>query len=199
MGICSGSEVDIVDCTTMKMTSQRFIQNVLEKEVHGHYLVTLGGGNKGLQYDSLCSWPYSLIGWQRVDIPEFLLCSPEMPIIGWDDGPVYDVGPDFERVRAENYQKISDFEFQYVHRMKGIFGDYLPTFDYFVVNKWIMLSAAPGTRYRQFLGTIRWASTSDHTDWYPIIPWDGLKDSLLRLLSKTIAIVNKNDSVKERE
>ena len=188
--ICSDSDVEVVDCTTMKMTSQRFIQKVLGRDVHGHYLVTLGNEDNGLHYDSLCSWPFSLIGWQRVDIPEFLLCSPEMPIIGWDDGPVYDTGPDFERIRADNYLKMSDSEFEYVKRMKDHFGEHLPSFNYMVVNKWVMLSAAPGTRYRELLGTIRWASTSDHMDWYPIIPWDGLTCSLFRLISKVIARIN---------
>ncbi len=191
-GICSDSDVEVVDCTTMKMTSQRFIQKVLGRDVHGHYLVTLGNENNGLHYDTLCSWPYSLIGWQRVDIPEFLLCSPEMPICGWDDGPVYDTGPDFERVRADNYQKISDSELQYVQRMKDYFGVHLPFFDYLVVNKWVMLSAAPGTRYRELLGTIRWAGSSDHNDWYTIIPWDSIPKSISRLISKVVAGINKN-------
>jgi len=188
--ICSDSDVEVVDCTTMKMTSQRFIQKVLGRDAHGHYLVTLGNENSGLHYDSLCSWPFSLIGWQRVDIPEFLLCSPEMPIIGWDDGPVYDTGPDFERVRADNYQKISDSELQYVQRMKDYFGDHLPSFDYMVVNKWVMLSAAPGSRYRKLLSTIRWASTSDHVDWYPIVPWDSIPKSISRFISKVVARIN---------
>lgn len=188
--ICSDSDVEVVDCTTMKMTSQRFIQKVLGRDVHGHYLVTLGNEDNGLHYDSLCSWPFSLIGWQRVDIPEFLLCSPEMPIIGWDDGPVYDTGPDFERVRADNYQKISDSELQYVQRMKDYFGDHLPSFDYMVVNRWVMLSAAPGSRYRKLLSTIKWASTSDHIDWYPIVPWDSIPKSISRLISKVVARIN---------
>ncbi len=189
-GICSDSDIEVVDCTTMKMTSQRFIQKVLGRDVHGHYLVTLGNGNDDLQYDSLCSWPYSLIGWQRVDIPEFLLCSPEMPIIGWDNGPVYDTGPEFEKVRADNYQKMSDSELQYVQRMKDYFGDHLPSFDYMVVNKWVMLSAAPGSRYRKLLSTIRWASTSDHIDWYPIVPWDSIPKSISRFISKVVARIN---------
>ena len=188
--ICSDSDVEVVDCTTMKMTSQRFIQKVLGRDVHGHYLVTLGNEDNGLHYDSLCSWPFSLIGWQRVDIPEFLLCSPEMPIIGWDDGPVYDTGPDFERIRADNYQKISDSELQYVQRMRDYFGEHLPSFDYMVVNKWVMLSAAPGSRYRKLLSTIRWASTSDHIDWYPIVPWDSIPKSISRFISKVVARIN---------
>ena len=188
--ICSDSDVEVVDCTTMKMTSQRFIQKALERDVHGYYLVTLGNEDNVLHYDSFCSWPFSLIGWQRVDIPEFLLCSPEMPIIGWDYGPVYDTGPGFERIRADNYLKMSDSEFEYVKRMKDHFGEHLPSFNYMVVNKWVMLSSAPGTRYRELLGTIRWASTSDHIDWYPIVPWDGLGCSLTRLISKVIARIN---------
>lgn len=188
--ICSDRDVEIVDCTTMKMTSQRFIQKVLGRDVYAHYLVTLGREKNGLKYDSLCNWPYNVIGWERVDVPEFLLCSPEMPIIGWDDGPIYDIGPHFEKVRADNYQKMSDAELSYVQRMMTYFGDHLPAFDYMVVNKWVMLSTAKGTRYRDLLSTVKCASNPDHSDWAPIIPWDDIPKSISRLMSEVVARIN---------
>ncbi len=188
--ICDSEGIEIVDCTTMKMTSQRFIQKALGRDVYAHYLVTLGEDSPELRYDTLCRWPYRAIGWVRVDIPEFLLCSPEMPVIGWDDGPVYDTGPEWERQRAISYQRISDSELEYVRKMTEFYHDHLPSMDYLIVNKWIMLCTAKGTRYRRFLKGIKWASSPDHSNWIPIVPWDGLLKSSTRLISEIIARIN---------
>jgi len=187
---CSDSDVEIVDCTTMKMTSQRFIQKVIGKSVHGHYLVTLGNNGDGLEYDTLLEWPYNVMGWERIDIPEFLLCSPEMPIIGWDDGPVFDTGPECEKERAENYQKMSDAELGYVRRIREYYGETMPYLDYMTVSKWVLLITAKGTRYRDLLSNIKWASSADHSDWAPIVPWDDIGKSALRLISKVVGRIN---------
>jgi predicted HAD superfamily hydrolase len=190
-GICAGREVEMVDCTTMKLSSQRLIEEALGRTVHAHYLVVLGDRYRKADCDMLCRWPHRVIGWERVDIPEFLLCSPEMPLIGWDGGPVFADGPDFEAYRAEHYQSTSDGELEYVEAVKGIFKDHLPDLDYTVVNRWVMLSTAKGTRYRDLLKDIRWASGPDHSDWAPIVPWDGPVQAFRRLVITFIQRINE--------
>jgi len=188
--IAGDDDVEIVDCTTMKMSSQKLIEKALGRRVRAHYLVVLRDSDQ-FEYDALCRWPFRFIGWERVDIPEFLLCSPEPPMSGWSDGPIYDDPPEWERVRCENYQKMSDSELAYVERMRRIFGEHLPSFDYMDVNRWVMLSTAKGTRYRELLSTIKWASSPDHSDWLPIIPWDAPIKSTRRLANQVASVISR--------
>ena len=192
--LCRDKNMELVDCTTMKFSSQRFLERILERKVKGHYSITLS--DSSLEYDSMYRWPYPIIGWSRVNLPEFLLCSPELPICGWnDDDPVYDYeAPEWEKERAENYPKLSDGICDYSQKMASIFGKHLPMMDYSVILPWVMLSSAKGTKYRVFLQNIKWASNTDHSDWSPIIPWDDVKGMLRRYAIDILSMMDKKST-----
>lgn len=173
--ICEDKDVELVDCTTMKFSSQRFVEKVLGRSIRGHYSITLND-DPSLSYDSMYRWPKAFIGWSRVNIPEFLLCSPELPICGWkDDSPIYDENsPQCEKDRAEKYQELSNGILGYSETILSIFGKHSPKMDYDSVLYWVMLCTAKGTKYRDLLKDVKWASNPDHSDWSPIIPWDNV-------------------------
>jgi predicted HAD superfamily hydrolase len=181
--LCGDRKIELVDCTTMRHSSQKLVEKTIGRGIHAHNLLILRDYDRGLSFDCLYQWPHTFIGWSRVDIPEFLLCSPELPVCGWSNGkPVFDDdAPSFEKDRAQHYPDVSDGELKYIERMTTIFSDHLPVFDYIDVNRWVLLSAAKGTRYRNLLKDIKWASGADHSDWAPIIPWDGMINRLKRI------------------
>lgn len=174
-GICdSHDSVDIVDSTTMKYTSQRLIQDILNRQVRGHYFVTLEN-RSDIDSESFHHRTGPIIGWTRVNVPEFFLCSPEPPLVGWSgDGPVFEAHPPAsEKERMSVYPEVSEGELDYVRAMREVFGDFLPSLSHDTVVGWAVLSAYdPNTR--PLLQRMRWASSPDHSDWHGLIP--GLSD-----------------------
>lgn len=177
-----GDDVHLVDCTTMKFTSQKLIERMSGRRVKGHYFVSLADAD--LDYDSYHYRDRFVFGWSRINVPEFFMSSPEPPIEGWKNGsPVYmeDV-PAWERSRCEMYGGITRGECGYAKALRSIFGDHLPEMGYDSVTSWSMLSADSRCEYRPILDGMKWASGPDHSDWSPLIP--GLKD--LKFLAKKL-------------
>ena len=177
-----GDGVHLVDCTTMKFTSQKLVEAMAGRRVRGHYYVSLADAD--LDYDSFHYRDRFVFGWSRINVPEFFMSSPEPPIVGWRDGePVYmkDVPP-WERSRCEMYGGITEGECGYARALRSLFGDHLPEMSYDAVTGWSMLSADRRSAYRPILEGMKWASGPDHSDWSPLIP--GLRD--LKPLAKKL-------------
>lgn len=161
------AELDIVDCTTMRYTSQKFIENILGKKVHGIYLVSLAHDDS-VDYSCFHDKSGIMMGWMGINIGEFLLCSPEPPISGWNGGPCFIEPPQCESDRMNNYGDVTDGECDYASMMKDIF-TVLPRFDYPDVVEWAM-AAIHDTESMAVLKNIKWASDPDHTAWCSMIP-----------------------------
>ena len=168
IGMCQSSDIHLIDCTTMKFSSQRLMESVIGRKVKGHYLVVLSEG-EDVQYDTMCKWHYPVIGWGNVDVPEFFLCSPEYPLSGWDNGPVFDKDDRGDAYRVSIYDDVSDGESDYAARYQSVFRGYMIPFDYWSVVKWSELSVAGGTEYRRMMKRIMWASNPDHTDYVSLV------------------------------
>lgn len=186
--VCRTEEIHLVDCTTMKFSSQKLLEKVIGRKVKGHYLVTLRP-NEYYDHDSMCEWHSPVIGWMNVDIPEFFLCSPEYPLSGWRNGPEFDESNEFERHRVSVYQDVSDGELDYALRYKGILGRFMIPFDYWSLVKWSKLSTVRGTVYFDNLKKIKWASDPDHSEYGSLITGVGsvvqvVRKILLGLISK---------------
>lgn len=184
--VCGEHDVCVIDSTSSKFSSQRLVQKVLDKEIYAMYLVTLKD-EKALNYDSYWHWPYFRVEWTRVNLPEFLLCSPELPICGWKAGaPVFNSDvPKEEKERASKYESISNSEVEYTKMMIEIFGDYSPSFDYSTVNSWIM-NSLKYSEQRNFLNKIKWASDANHLKWRSLIssdPRDILKRTIMTIIN----------------
>ena len=161
------AELDLIDCTTMKYTSQKFVENILGKKVHGIYLVSLAHDNS-MDYSCFHDKKGIMMGWMGINIGEFLLCSPEPPISGWNGGPCFIEPPQCEAKRMKNYDGVTDGECDYASMMKDFFAT-LPRFDYPDVVEWVM-AAIHDAECMAVLKNIKWASDPDHTAWCDIIP-----------------------------
>ena len=189
--MCQDDEIHLIDCTTMKYSSQKLVEKVLERPVKGHYLVTLGE-NDNYDHTTMCDWHSPVIGWMNIDIPEFFLCSPEYPLSGWDNGPVFDTSSKDEEFRISVYDDVSDGELDYAKRYKEIFGEYMIPFDYWSVVKWCKLSAANGSAYRNELRKIKWASDPDHKVYMPLITGAGsIRNIVKKLFVSIISKINE--------
>ncbi len=177
---CDG--VHLVDCTTMKFTSQKLVEMMSGRKVRGHYYVSLADAD--LDYDSFHNRDRFVFGWSRINVPEFFMSSPEPPIMKWKAGkPVYmeDVPP-WEKSRCEMYGGITEGECDYARDLKSLFGDLIPPMSYDAVTDWSITSSDSRSPYRPILDGIKWASGPDHSDWSPLIP--GLKD--IKFLTKKL-------------
>ena len=189
--MCQTDEVHLIDCTTMKYSSQKLIEKILGRKVKGHYFVTLSEDDS-YDYTAMCDWRSPAIGWMNIDIPEFFLCSPEYPLSGWDNGPVFDESSEEERYRISVYDDVSDGELDYARRYKAVFGKYMIPFDYWSLVKWSKLSAARGTEYYERMKDIRWASDPDHTEYQPLITGVGsIKQIIKKIFISIISRINK--------
>ena len=168
--ICKDPErIDLIDSTTKEFTSQKLLESILEKDVIGHYMMTMAE-NKELEYSEF----HRRHGKRLIDVnvPEYLLCSPEPPLSGWSgDAPTYMPDPPpWEIARMEAYPKISDGEFDYSTVMKSIFSAGLPELKGDSVLEWALIPAMRDNPYRNLLDDVMWASSPDHSNWRHLIP-----------------------------
>ena len=190
--MCQTDEINLVDCTTMKYSSQRLIEKILGRKVKGYYFVTLSEDD-GYDHTAMCNWRSPAIGWMNIDIPEFFLCSPEYPLSGWDSGPVFDESSEEERYRISVYDDVSDGELDYARSYRDVFGEYMIPFDYWSLVKWSKLSAVKGTKYQRELKKIRWASDPDHAEYQPLITGVGSIGQIIKkIFISIISRINKD-------
>lgn len=187
---CQSSDIHLIDCTTMRFSSQKLMESTTGKKVKGHYLVTLSDDDS-VRHDSMCDWYLPVIGWVNIDIPEFFLCSPEYPLSGWDNGPVFDESDVDDRIRVAIYDRVSDGELEYAKSYRSIFGRYMIPFDYWSVVKWSKMSIISGRGSRKKMDTIRWASDPDHSHYLPLVTGStNIKQILKKIVISAIDKIN---------
>ena len=188
--MCQSYDIHLIDCTTMKFSSQRLLESIIGRDVKGHYLVTLSDSDE--RYESMFDWRRPIIGWMNIDIPEFFLCSPEYPLYGWNGGPLFDSSDENDGIRVSVYDRLSDGELDYARFYNKIFGRYKIPFDYWSVVKWSRLSVAAGSRYRREMKKIMWASNPDHSDYVPLVTGSlSIRQIMKKILIGAIARINK--------
>ena len=188
--MCGDEDINIIDCTTKKYSSQKLIENVLGRPVKGFYLVTLSEEDK-YEHVAMCNWHSPVIGWMNIDVPEFFLCSPECPLSSWNNGPVFDDSSSNEMFRASVYGDVSDGELDYAEQFKQIFGEYMIPMDYWSVVKWSKISAIRGGVHYNSLKQIKWASDPDHSEYMPLVTnIDSIKMIAKKVLTSLITKIN---------
>ncbi|MBO4568517.1 MAG: hypothetical protein J5674_00815, partial [Candidatus Methanomethylophilaceae archaeon] len=186
-------DLHLVDCTTMKFTSQRLLEKMAGREMRGHYYVSLG--DAGLSYDAFKYRDRFVFGWRFVNVPEFFMSSPELPITGWRGGPrPMEDPPEWEKYRCSMYGEVTAGEVEYAKAMKDVFGGLQPKLGYDEVTEWSLLSAERDGPYRCILDRIKWASSPDHSDWTPLLP--DLRD--IPFIAKKLAtdLISKMNSMR---
>ena len=161
--------LELVDSTTAEYSSQKLIEQYSGRKVAGRYLVTLGKGEspEHMTYGHV-DGPY--FGGYKVNLREFFLCSPELPLCGWDgENPIHTTDCPLEEERAANYEKICSGICDYARRVEEILGDDLPTYSYETVSDWILM-ALHDSGSKALLSRMYWSSDPDHFRWNHLVP-----------------------------
>jgi predicted HAD superfamily hydrolase len=133
-------DILLVDVTTRRHSSQRFIQDAVgpERRVSGCYYNLMAHGD--MDYSAYADRSRSRISWNEVNVSEFFLGSPEPPAddIADDGTPVFQNNIDEpELFRMSIYDRITRGERDYAEDMKAMFGDEMPKIGHKVLDRWI--------------------------------------------------------------
>lgn len=104
------------------------------------------------------------------DLMEFLMTSPEAPILDVRDGvPVYKEFSNQEKVRSQIYPFVSRGAVKYAELMKIFFGDKGVSFNAAEVREWVnCFSSIPSNYDIPYISTILHAQDSNHDFYIPI-------------------------------
>lgn len=166
-------DVVVVDVTTKKYSSQKFIQNVLgsNRRVIGCYYNLLGHGD--LKYSVYADRSVGMFNWNAVNVPEFFLGSPEPPVSDMtaDGVPIFpDDVPDAEKFRMSIYDRITQGELDYARDLKTMFGDEMPLIGSEVLDRWMkVLVKDRSSADPEHLSKIRWAPDPMHTRYLSLV------------------------------
>lgn len=135
-------KIGLIDTKTINFSAQKLIENSINNQFWGIYWIAekynicnnfsefSQYNYKSLKRDYFKVWGFI----------EFLLSSPEYPIIGIDKSgyPIYSKTPnEYEQFACDIYEQISKGEVEYTKYLLSIFGDYKISFDYKIIVDWI--------------------------------------------------------------
>lgn len=163
--------VYVVDATTQKFSSQKLVESALGREVKGLYYTMLSRRNI-CDNASFVKYRKVLLAYTRIDVPEFLMSSPETPVLGMVDGePVFsDEVPEEERFRLSVIGDVMRGEDEYARHTKKVFGGLIPRPDSRDTEDWIRsLTTDMSDENREHLSKLSWASDPAHDEYHGII------------------------------
>jgi len=179
-------DILLVDVTTLKFSSQRFIQDMLGKtrRVVGCYYNLLA--NCDAEYYAYADRSKSKLRWNEVNVSEFFLGSPEPPVsdITADGTPIFqsDIHGS-ELFRMSIYDNITRGELDYAEDMKAMFGDEMPKIGHKVLDRWIkVLVGDRSSADPEHLRKIQWAPDPMHTRYRSLL--FGPKEAIYMLADK---------------
>ena len=163
-GIVGDSEkVCIADVTTMKFSSQKLIERTIGRKVTGFYYTLLSKRTE-LEFKRFNDPQFH--NWTNVNLSEFLMSSPEFPVIGMtsDGRPEYQTeNPKCEVYRADIAPDISKGCEDHARDIMRIFGDRVPNVSHGSLCRWMgsVVRFSSGED-REQIHKIQWASGPDH-------------------------------------
>ncbi len=171
----------VVDTITEAFSSQKLLQSVLDKPLHGLYWGVLRSPSRGT-YERSCllnaettyndvnvytrNWPFM----------EFLLSSPEYPIKNMHPSgdPIYDITPDnSEQYRAAIYPTISDAAVEFATQVREQFNghDIFLTGEDLVQYINVFIENPTATDFKE-MAKIKFAVDHNHTQYTPLFVSD---------------------------
>lgn len=170
--IGSKDNVYVVDATTEKFSSQKLINQALEKKTQGIYFTLLRSKS---DYDKIGFHDNHRVFLEltSIDLPEFLMTSNENPVDRMDISgePVYSEKDNPEEwYRREVSSDITKGVEDYSRTLKLIFEEYIPSFEYNTIGKWIRSFTRHMDSQECFnLKNVKWASDPAHSEYHGLI------------------------------
>lgn len=170
-GNVKAGTVYVVDATTQKFSSQRLVKAALGRNAVGLYYTMLSRTDV-CDCRSFVKYRRVPLAYTRVDIPEFLMSSPEPPISGLENGnPVFSKDiPEEEKFRLGIMDAVIEGEDNYARHVKTIFGRLIPMLEPNAAEKWIRSMTANRTDDDlEHLSRLFWASDPAHNEYHGIV------------------------------
>lgn len=170
-GNVNSGTVYVVDATTQKFSSQRLVEAALGRNAVGLYYTMLSRTDV-CDCRSFVKYRRVPLAYTRVDVPEFLMSSPEPPVSGMDNGsPVFSENvSEEERFRLEIMDAVMEGEDEYAGDVKNVFGALIPRTEPDTAEDWIRSMTANRTdEDLEHLSGLFWASDPAHDEYHGII------------------------------
>ncbi len=154
----------LVDATTMKYSSQKFLTNVADSNVEGcYYAVILQSHVPHTQYIDRSK---QALVWNYVNLAEFFFSSGEAPLLDvTDGGPVFaSAYHDSEKYRLEIHSELEKGQLDYVRFAKDILEEYM--FDAVALDAWldVLVKSEHGKEQNRLSG-MKWGIDKGHKDY----------------------------------
>lgn len=178
-GFTEGKDVVyVVDATTKKFSSQRLVGAASGKRSVGIYYTMLSKKDD-MENRAFRGYRRVYLGLTRIDVPEFLMSSPEPPVAGLDRGgrPVLSEPSPEERARLDAIGPVAEGEDRYVGCLRSVFGGLVPPIDGAAAEAWVSSLTSDMTREdRGMLSGLHWASDPAHSRYHGLVfsPRDAL-------------------------
>jgi predicted HAD superfamily hydrolase len=164
--------VYVVDSTTQKFSSQRLIDAASGKKTKGVYYTLLKGKNRkgSVAFRNNYRAHFSLTA---IDMPEFLMTSPERPIKGVDSegSPIYRrTVSEHEIFREKNFGDVSEGTERYAEDLKKIFENKIPRLGGDTITEWLRtFYRNPDAEDEKHLSELYWASDPGHSEYHRMV------------------------------
>ena len=170
-GNVNSGTVYVVDATTQKFSSQRLVEAALGRNAVGLYYTMLSRTDV-CDCRSFVKYRRVPLAYTRVDVPEFLMSSPEPPVSGMDNGnPVFSENvSEEERFRLGIMDAVMEGEDEYAGDVKNVFGALIPRTEPDTAEDWIRSMTANRTdEDLEHLSGLFWASDPAHDEYHGIV------------------------------
>lgn len=165
--------VAIIDTCSINLSSQRLIEKIVGKQLHGYYFLLQANENRNINLTDyiLRAYREDPFSWIKDwDVMEFFMTSPEPPIKDFRNGkPIYKKPDKNDKVRAKIYPILSEGIIEFAQDLLTSFPNYDPCITWKNIFDWInIFCTVPTPHDKKKLSCINHAFDFNHEKYVPI-------------------------------
>ena len=165
--------IAIIDTCSINLSSQRLIEQIIGKQLHGYYFLLQANENANIDLTDyiLRSYREDKFSWIKDwDVMEFFMTSPEPPIKDFRNGsPIYKEADKNDKIRSEIYPIISEGIVEFAKDLLSSFPNNDPFITWKNIFDWINIFCSVSTPYdKKMLSCINHAFDFNHEKYVPI-------------------------------
>ncbi|MCO6509003.1 MAG: hypothetical protein J6578_09505 [Snodgrassella sp.] len=168
-----GKRTAIIDTCSINLSSQRLIEQVINKQLYGYYFLLQANENININLDDYILRAYRgdpSVWIKDWDVMEFFMTSPEPPIQNFLNGkPIYKKQNKYETIRSDVYPILSDGIVDFAQDLIASFSNYDPFISWQDIFNWINILCSVPTSYdKKMVSKINHAFDFSHEKYVPI-------------------------------
>ena len=181
----AGGKTAVVDTVTVGFSSQRLLEKTVPNGTHGFFWAATKASeaSRGLTYSVFQKSGISVV--KCWDLIEFILSSPEPPVLKLDEGkPIYKEAVGFEKERERLFPEIESGVMQFVEEARKT--EKIPVLDCAFITDWVNeFLKNPSIEDLEAFESVTFSARADHSDCIKMDPFSkkgvtahGLKNKL---------------------